>query len=150
MQLRNANLIGGTQRSMSSESAASEVGEVACKPGDKVLVHGKHVGVVRFVGETSFKRGVWIGVELQRPIGKNDGEVRGVRYFKCAENHGVFVRPGQAQLFDRESQAAAAIQSAARMRLSKKKAKAERNWRTWNALDNHKEQVRRWARAGAA
>lgn len=125
---------------MSDEGASAGV-----TAGDRVLVHGKHAGTVRFAGQTKFKRGLWVGIEMDRPIGKNDGEVRGTRYFTCAPHHGVFVHPDQLQRFDRESQAASAIQSAARMRQAKKKMKAERNWRTWNALDNHNEQVGRSA-----
>ena len=51
-------------------------------------------GVVRFVGNTSFSTGLWIGIELYDPNGKNDGSVNGVPYFSCKTNHGVFVRPG--------------------------------------------------------
>ncbi|KIL71443.1 hypothetical protein M378DRAFT_93968 [Amanita muscaria Koide BX008] len=51
-------------------------------------------GVVRFLGATSFSTGVWIGLELYEPNGKNDGSVAGVQYFSCKPNHGVFVRPG--------------------------------------------------------
>eukprot|EP01029_Cantina_marsupialis_P027812 TRINITY_DN774033_c0_g1_i1.p1 TRINITY_DN774033_c0_g1~~TRINITY_DN774033_c0_g1_i1.p1 ORF type:complete len:845 (-),score=296.42 TRINITY_DN774033_c0_g1_i1:323-2857(-) len=38
-------------------------------------------------------------------------------------------------------QAAEKIQRASRAHLAKKKANAECNWRTWNTLDNHKEQL---------
>jgi len=36
--------------------------------------------------------GPWIGVALDIPAGIHDGEVAGVRYFRCAPRHGVFVR----------------------------------------------------------
>lgn len=50
-------------------------------------------GVVRFSGSTSFAPGKWIGVELDEPLGKNDGTVQGVKYFTCKLPHGMFVRP---------------------------------------------------------
>jgi len=50
-------------------------------------------GVVRFTGETKFSAGEWIGVELDSEIGKNDGSVNGLSYFRCKPYHGIFVRP---------------------------------------------------------
>ena len=50
-------------------------------------------GFVRFVGTTSFRDGIWVGVELVRPKGKNNGSVQGVKYFECAPEHGLFARP---------------------------------------------------------
>ena len=49
-------------------------------------------GHVRFIGPTKFGHGTWIGVELEEASGKNDGSVKGVRYFECPVNKGVFVR----------------------------------------------------------
>ena len=40
-----------------------------------------------------FARGEWVGVELDKTVGKNNGSVNGVEYFVCAPNAGVFVRP---------------------------------------------------------
>lgn len=55
-------------------------------------------GVVRFYGTTSFSSGKWVGIELSGPIGKNDGSVKGVSYFSCPMNYGVFVKPSQVKL----------------------------------------------------
>eukprot|EP00607_Mallomonas_marina_P002242 CAMPEP_0182438218 /NCGR_PEP_ID=MMETSP1167-20130531/85603_1 /TAXON_ID=2988 /ORGANISM="Mallomonas Sp, Strain CCMP3275" /LENGTH=559 /DNA_ID=CAMNT_0024631469 /DNA_START=22 /DNA_END=1698 /DNA_ORIENTATION=+ len=55
-------------------------------------------GVVRFIGDTQFASGEWIGVELDAPDGKNDGSVADVRYFQCAVNHGVFVKRAQIRV----------------------------------------------------
>ena len=47
-------------------------------------------GTVRYRGSTHFKEGEWVGLELDRAKGKNDGEVRGVRYFRCAATRAAF------------------------------------------------------------
>jgi dynactin complex subunit len=61
--------------------------------GDHVLVSGSKPGIIRFLGNTSFAKGEWAGVELEGPEGKNDGSVGGVSYFKCKPLHGVFAKP---------------------------------------------------------
>jgi len=55
-------------------------------------------GLVRFYGPTSFSSGKWVGVELNEPVGKNDGTVQGVKYFTCKPNHGMFLRPSQVKV----------------------------------------------------
>jgi len=72
--------------------------------GDKVEVESKEgtlrKGVIRFIGDTQFKSGLWIGVEFDDSVGKNDGSVDGVRYFECSTNCGVFVRPNKVKVIN--------------------------------------------------
>ncbi|KAI9311128.1 hypothetical protein BX666DRAFT_1868623 [Dichotomocladium elegans] len=50
------------------------------------------LGTIKFVGNVNFARGTWVGVELESRLGKNDGEVEGVRYFRTDPQRGVFVK----------------------------------------------------------
>ncbi|BES89489.1 dynactin [Nesidiocoris tenuis] len=64
--------------------------------GTRVEVTGKGVqGEVAFIGTTGFSTGKWIGLILDEPKGKNNGTVQNKEYFKCNENHGMFVRQTQ-------------------------------------------------------
>ena len=62
-------------------------------PGCVILLKDGKKGVVRFAGSTHFSSGDWIGIELEEPEGKNDGSVKGERYFECEMDYGMFVRP---------------------------------------------------------
>lgn len=60
-------------------------------------------GEVMYVGDVSEIPGgigAWVGVKLDEPTGKNDGIVKGKRYFECAANCGVFVRPERVEVGD--------------------------------------------------
>ncbi|XP_029036697.2 dynactin subunit 1 isoform X2 [Osmia bicornis bicornis] len=71
------------------------------KIGQRVEVPGKDCqGVIAYIGHPSFASGKWIGVILDEPKGKNNGTIKGQSYFKCAENHGMFVRQSQLILLD--------------------------------------------------
>lgn len=81
-----------TPSASSSVSAGPEV-----RLGERVLVVGQRTGVVQFYGKTSFAPGFWFGIKLDKPSGKNDGSVGGVRYFSCPPKHGVFAPPSRVQ-----------------------------------------------------
>lgn len=58
-------------------------------------------GVVAYIGKTHFASGIWVGVELDTPTGKNDGNVNGTFYFNCKPKHGIFVKPDKLKLDQR-------------------------------------------------
>ncbi|CAB4067834.1 CLIP1 [Lepeophtheirus salmonis] len=87
---------GGSNVSISEVSS----NPLNLKVGDKVCVRGNTPGVISFLGETKFASGLWAGVVLDKPEGKNDGSVNGVSYFKCKPMYGVFSRPSRLSLRD--------------------------------------------------
>jgi len=82
------------------EHLATEAG--AMKVGDRceVTLGGKR-GVVQYVGKISqIAPGWWIGVQYDEPVGKNDGTVKGRRFFECPPKYGGFLRPDKLQVGD--------------------------------------------------
>ncbi|XP_061490227.1 centrosome-associated protein 350 isoform X2 [Rhineura floridana] len=61
--------------------------------GDRVLVSNVQPGTLRFKGLTNFAKGIWAGVELEKPEGNNNGTYDGIQYFNCKEKHGIFAPP---------------------------------------------------------
>ena len=82
-------------RNISAKGTRSGISGIsdAVMIGDRVSITGTiKKGIVQFVGETRFAKGVWAGVVLDDKTGKNDGSVAGVRYFSCPSLRGVFVK----------------------------------------------------------
>ena len=61
--------------------------------GQRVELNDNRIAIIRFLGSTRFQTGDWVGVELGEPTGKNDGSVKGQRYFDCEQDYGMFLRP---------------------------------------------------------
>lgn len=68
------------------------------KAGQTVELNDGKRGTVRFVGQTSFQVGEWVGIQLDEQEGKNDGSVQGIRYFDCPARYGMFVKPMMATI----------------------------------------------------
>ena len=69
------------------ESNCNQTGKVVLMAlglglGDRVIISNQKVGTLRYCGATQFASGIWAGVELFEPEGKNDGTVGGVTYFR--------------------------------------------------------------------
>ncbi|GAA5808302.1 hypothetical protein MFLAVUS_001692 [Mucor flavus] len=62
------------------------------------------VGTLKFLGEAEFKEGYWAGIQLDIVgSGKNDGSVKGIRYFSCPANTGLFVLASKLSPLDGDS-----------------------------------------------
>ena len=84
--------------SKTTQNAASVI-DVGFEIGDKVVLESiQKVGKVKFIGRTHFASGIWVGIELSDPSGKNSGIVHGQKYFSCKPSHGLFVRPNSCSI----------------------------------------------------
>ncbi|CAJ1401284.1 unnamed protein product [Effrenium voratum] len=73
---------------------AQAPGALPVAVGDQVVVGDQQLqGVVRYAGATKFAAGEWLGIELEKKAGKNNGSVKGEVYFECEPEYGIFVRP---------------------------------------------------------
>ena len=102
------------------------------KVGDWVVARS-HPARVRYVGGTDFAEGTWIGLELQREVGKNDGSVRGVRYFTCPPRCGLLVRPAHLRaISEAEAKSMAEKEAAAAAAAAPDTGAAS----AWSAMEN--------------
>ncbi|RWS23984.1 hypothetical protein B4U80_09650 [Leptotrombidium deliense] len=86
-----------TKVSQTTTTVDGPVGMGPLKVGDKVFVNsskGVLGGRLRYLGKTDFSSGYWAGVQLDEPMGKNDGAYKlclfNCRYFYCPHLYGLF------------------------------------------------------------
>lgn len=69
--------------------------------GKKVIVDGyESIGKIAFVGPHHIDSSPRVGVVLDTKTGRNDGSLKGHRYFECEKGHGVLVIPHKVHLVD--------------------------------------------------
>ncbi|KAK5279464.1 hypothetical protein LTR20_004280 [Exophiala xenobiotica] len=66
------------------------------KIGHTIVTQDGREGAVRYIGPLHIAAGEWLGLELPDDSGKNDGSVKGQRYFECPAGYGIFVRKESA------------------------------------------------------
>lgn len=64
--------------------------ETSLSVGDRVVVNDIYTGTIRYIGRVGTKKHKSFGIELDSPIGDNDGSRAGRVYFSCKSRHGVF------------------------------------------------------------
>lgn len=86
---------------------ADQVRDRAIEVGKRCRIGGEDTrrGVVMYVGDVTGipnGAGVWVGVHLDEPMGKNDGSISGTRYWgePSEMKHGLLVRPEKVDVGD--------------------------------------------------
>lgn len=90
-----------TEKHNKKRSPSSNSSSTSLTVGSKVkfpLSNKTAYGTLRFIGPTKFSSGLWCGIELSRPDGRNNGTVKGVKYFQCKFNYGIFVHEEKVTL----------------------------------------------------
>ncbi|KAH8259570.1 hypothetical protein KR026_006782, partial [Drosophila bipectinata] len=119
------------------------------KLGQRVEVTGKNLhGTVAYVGRTNFAAGLWIGVILDEPLGKNNGTIHGSTYFKCPSNCGLFVRAqqlvriGEGGVGEADNQKSLEMQrDGARTKLTRRPASGGGSGKSVDEPDDQREQM---------
>lgn len=68
------------------ERSPNEVLPDWLKDGAYVTVGSNKAGTVRFVGQTQFAEGLWVGVELDTPVGKNTNQCLNLLLMRARRN----------------------------------------------------------------
>lgn len=76
------------------------------KIGDRcrvINIEGERRGTIKYVGKIDILDNgemIWVGIDFDEPVGKNDGSISGVRFFEARDKHGSFVKPKQVEVGD--------------------------------------------------
>jgi tubulin-folding cofactor B len=80
------------------ETGAEEAARITV--GMRARIVGDRRGTVAYVGPVAFAKGHYVGINLDEPVGKHDGEVKGKRYFQADPMSGVMVPAEEVEVGD--------------------------------------------------
>ena len=79
-----------TTATTNDQTSSAESSSQELHVGDRVVVSGSKYGTLKYLGKIHVAEGTWCGIQLDEPLGKNDGSVSGKRYFTCQQRYGLF------------------------------------------------------------
>ena len=102
----------GSTSSRRSTGSRTRGHEPDVRAGDRVpSLDGGRIVTARYVGNTHFKVGKWVGIELDEgQVGKHNGTCQGRKYFDCADNRGVFLPLAGVEVITSGDEAAEVLQ----------------------------------------
>jgi len=81
------------QQKAQASSSSGGGGGKEIRVGDTIKLAGGDKATVHYVGPVHYANGEFVGVVMKNPSkGKNDGSVKGKRYFSCAPGAGLMVK----------------------------------------------------------
>ncbi|KAJ3445063.1 dynactin subunit [Anaeramoeba flamelloides] len=60
--------------------------------GERVVDRSGNEGVVKWIGRPQSSHSRYVGIEYDKPVGKHNGTVKGVKYFECGDKHGALIK----------------------------------------------------------
>ncbi|KAL2314771.1 Cell polarity protein alp11 [Schizosaccharomyces pombe] len=84
------------------ESLKRELVDLQKNLNSRCCAAGERYGTIRYIGLVPEinNDNLWVGVEFDEPVGKNDGSVSGKRYFNAKNKHGSFLRSSEVEVGD--------------------------------------------------
>jgi len=98
----NKNKAQSVTEYFQNQKEKTKVKNADVRIGDIVTTARRGTGIVRYVGTLPKRVGKYVGIELEQPLGKHNGQCSGKQFFTCKRLHGVFVKYNTCRLIPAE------------------------------------------------